>query len=546
MYRILMGLKSGMEEEVNWGLNQLVRISHDAGDELRVDQWPGLAEILWSTVQEIEELANDSTKHGQNDTVDDAQFTKKMERINEAALIVRNLAMNDINARQFAFIPTTKDTLVMGLTLPDHPDFTEFKNYILDTVDAVANFLPYRDGEKLFDVLSDGLESDDRSIILGSLRSTCRFVMGRDEENRVGNIPYSTVSRITSLLMIEDDELVSSSLDFLYQYTTAEENVDRLITSPIGVELIKHLTRLLLFHGITGEQLVYIKAHRQRTTRVHDIPFLPREIVDDLLGFTEPERATRWMRCCFEEDPESDITQIALWQAYQARFTEFVATGLPLLPAAEFIKNVSAAFTTASAMVLPTQQGQKFIIKGIRARETPLGLKGDIYLACKWADHATGLACKATLRTPQDLWAHVLGSHLPPPTESTIPAPLHCSWSGCKRFGDRGETDRLKVVAHVRTHMPDKPVVDTLPREEQEMMEDPEGRVIIKRCQTQLDERGEAGGIPLTSALVLRNIKRRGGVHARELLKSSLEAFYNVMAVNRPLAIYVADLVLDA
>lgn len=251
------------------------------------------------------------------------------------------------------------------------------------------------------------------------------------------------------------------------------------------------------------------------------------------------------MRCCFEEDPEADITQIALWQAYQARFNEYVASGFPLLPAAEFIKNVSVAFQTASAMVLQTPQGQKFIIKGIRARETPMSAKGHVYLACKWFNTPGNAVtkCTAQLATPQDLWAHILNTHLTPPADPSVASrPLWCNWAGCPRFGADGERDRLRVVAHVRTHMPDTKRQRIISREEQEMLDDPDARVIIRRCQTITDERGEAGGIPLTSVLVLRNLRKRGGEPARLLIDGWREELAEVMAVNKPLAQWVGDL----
>jgi chromatin structure-remodeling complex subunit RSC9 len=252
------------------------------------------------------------------------------------------------------------------------------------------------------------------------------------------------------------------------------------------------------------------------------------------------------MRCCFEEDPDADITQIALWQAYQARFNEYVGQGFPLLPAAEFIKNVSVAFQNASAMVLPTPQGQKFIIKGIRARETPMNVKGHVYLACKWFQVPGNAVsrCTAQLATPQDLWAHILDTHLPPPTEGHQ-QPLSCNWAGCSRFS-RPETNRERVALHVRTHLPDRGLGGPFSREEQEVMEDPDARVIIQRCETTKDERGEAAGIPFSSALVLRNIKQRGGPEARELIGSVKNELYEIMTLNKPLAPYVFDLVSDA
>jgi chromatin structure-remodeling complex subunit RSC9 len=257
------------------------------------------------------------------------------------------------------------------------------------------------------------------------------------------------------------------------------------------------------------------------------------------------------MRCCFEEDPQADITQIALWQAYQARFTEYVAQGRPLLPAAEFIKNVSVAFNNASAMVLPLPNGgQKFIIKGIKPRETPMSVKGQIYLGCKWLVSSTDpnipvTKCQSQLATPQDLWVHILQDHLEPPEPGAgQKKKLFCRWGGCERFNPHGEDDRRKVIGHVRTHMPDAD--DIVPGKlKPEIPEDKQLKIVIKRNQTGTDDRGEAAGIPLTAALVLRNVARRGTGGGRELLLGEKALLFEVMAVNKPLAAYVADLLVD-
>jgi chromatin structure-remodeling complex subunit RSC9 len=558
MHRVTMSLKSELPDDVEYAMGQLVRISHDAGDELRAEHWPALCETLFRMLGSVVQLVK---VHGTEDTVYSAEYTEKLEKIINAALILRNMSLNTDNSKRFALVNWPKDILLEGLKLPDYPNLTELRNYLLEITEGVAGWLPFGAGDTLLDVLAEGLGSKDRGKLLGSMRAICRLVVGRDDFNRLGEIPFTYITRITNLLMLEDDELVSACLDFLYQYTTHEENIEKLMQPPEGHELVRQLVRLLLFQGITGEQLVYIKMVKKPRPPVHDIPHLPNEIVQDLLTYAEPERATKWyplsrpplhtqltlyrMRCCFEEDPDADITQIALWQAYQARFNEYVSAGFPLLPAAEFIKNVSVAFQTASAMVLPTTQGQKFIIKGIRARETPMSTKGHIYLACKWFNTPGNAVskCTAQLATPQDLWAHILGTHLTPPADSSVAGrPLWCNWAGCPRFGTDGEKNRFKVIAHVRTHMPDMKKPRTVSREEQEMLDDPDARVIIRRCQTVTDERGEAGGIPLTSILVLRNLSKRGGATAKMLIDSSREDLAEVMAVNKPLATWVGDL----
>lgn len=77
------------------------------------------------------------------------------------------------------------------------------------------------------------------------------------------------------------------------------------------------------------------------------------------------------------------------------------------------------------------------------------------------------------------------------------------------------------------------------------MMEDPFGRVIISRCQTHSDEKNEPVGVPLASALVLGHVRRRGGELAREILKSKEEELFNVMALNKTIAGYVTNLLLE-
>ncbi|PUU72734.1 hypothetical protein B9Z19DRAFT_1136844 [Tuber borchii] len=109
--------------------------------------------------------------------------------------------------------------------------------------------------------------------------------------------------------MLKDEDLVSASLDFLYQYTTNEENVDKFIQLPDGIEIVKRLTRLLLHQAVSGDQVVFLTGSLKPIIKTTVIPNLPEEIVNYLLGYVEPDRAAKWMRCCFEEVPTADIAK---------------------------------------------------------------------------------------------------------------------------------------------------------------------------------------------------------------------------------------------
>ncbi|PWW80773.1 hypothetical protein C7212DRAFT_355810 [Tuber magnatum] len=573
MVRISMGLKSGIPSEVDYALSQLVRISFESGDDLRAETYPGLSEALFEKLATIQSLADTRYPEGTGELLEDSKFVKQLEKINEAALVLRNMSLQPDNARYFSRLKNGRQIIVTCMNLPGQSCFIELKHYILDMVEAMAIHLSLAIDDDLFPTLHANLLSDDRGLVLGSLRAICRLVMGHDEANCIGQIDKRAIDRIKALIMLEDEDLVSACLDFLYQYTTNEENVEKLIQPPDGIEIVKQLTRLLLHQAVPGDQVVFLTGSLKPVVKATAIPNLPQEIVNDLLSYTEPDRAAKWMRCCFEEDQSADITQIALWQAYQARFTEYVAAGRPLLPAAEFIKNVSVAFNNASAMVLPIAGGgQKFIIKGIKPRETPMSVKGQVYLACKWItgtnnstagtettqaqqqqqQPAQPIRCPAQLATPQDLWVHILKDHISPPdlTQQTQ-AKLFCNWGGCERFHPAGDSDRRKVIAHVRTHMPEtSPPKSSHPSSRyptaSDWLEDPKQiKLVIRRNQTGTDDRGEAAGIPLTAVLVLRNVARRGMFNGKELLSGERPVLFEIMAVNKPLATYIADLLVE-
>ncbi|KAF8455041.1 hypothetical protein BDZ91DRAFT_773463 [Kalaharituber pfeilii] len=514
MMRITMGLRSGLPDEVAFALSNLVRISYEHGDNLKADDYPGMTEAL------VEELAALSTfpLPANLDMMESAENRRKLDRILEAALVLRNMSIQPDNARHMATLKLCRDTLVKGIMLPSRGIFTELKHYCLDIAEALSSYLLLGENIQLYKALRDGLDSDDRGILIASLRGITRLVH-KDETNCLKEIDLRLIRRVQDLLLLEDEELLLACLDFLYQYTAVDENVGVLMDFPSALNSLKQ------------------KKERPPPSQ---IPHLPPEIVNELLSFTEPERATKWMRCCFEEDPEADITQIALWQAYQARFTEFVPKGRPLLAAADFIKNVSIAFANASAMVIPVPpSSQKFIIKGIKPRLTPLSPKGVEYLACKWTNHLGQQArCPAQLPTPNDLFAHILDVHLKPPPAGTPAQPLVCHWAECYRFAPSGDSDRRKVIAHVRTHMPDRKN-----RRIPDECDLPYNKMIIRTQKTAVDEMGDAAGVALTAALVLRNIARAG--HASELLKGLEHDIHSVAAHNAPLSQYIYDLLIE-
>jgi len=92
---------------------------------------------------------------------------------------------------------------------------------------------------------------------------------------------------------------------------------------------------------------------------------LPPAILQKLWAHKEPKRAHRWLEETLEEDPDSAITQITLWKAYEDAFE---GSQYPLMEAKEFIQSASKVFEGASAQIIDGPK-PKFVIKGVKPRQ---------------------------------------------------------------------------------------------------------------------------------------------------------------------------------
>jgi zinc transporter ZupT len=104
-----------------------------------------------------------------------------------------------------------------------------------------------------------------------------------------------------------------------------------------------------------------------------DLPALSSEFLKELLMESEPERCKKWIKSVLEKDPESYVTQVVLWRAYENQLKGF---GKSLITAAEFIKKVHDVFDDALLTNInyqtPHGTEKHYVIKGVRPRSTPM------------------------------------------------------------------------------------------------------------------------------------------------------------------------------
>ena len=528
--RAQLALQSGLPEEEQYALHHLVKMSHERGDKYRFDQFPGLAEALINKVLQVSGLFYDvswSVTYGDNhddedalsglhasmdiikrfksrpmldtdDGIQDSDLAQALGRITEASLIIRNMVMLDENAQYIARLPVLRDYFCVVLAL-EHPTVVELQHYALESAEQISMYYQIDSRDPFYQSLLAQLHGNDRGKIVTALRTVSRLGMRFPENKRLDDVPAFVLRNICEWLLIPDEELRSASLDFLFQFTSVANNVEVLIRSIDVKALVRQLTRLLLANARQDAR----KERRSQQANGQEesptqVPRLARELIEQLLKHDEPERSSHWLRMCFEDYSGAEMTQIDLWKSYQGTFLPFAATH-PHLIAGEFIKNVSNAFPGASAQVA----GQnKYVIRGIRPRATPVDYRGRELLRCRWRTQGSGLngaeipsvfayadgsQCGQFFPNSASILEHILAHHVqvprkrPTPSDATeakssatlasslklfdfgaVGAPLdnRCAWSTCRHSTANEvvskEWVRVALLArHIETHLPD-------------------------------------------------------------------------------------------
>jgi chromatin structure-remodeling complex subunit RSC9 len=456
-----------------------------------------------------------------DDTLEDAKFSRGLRQIKEATLILRNMCLLPANAQYIATSAKglLRDFLCIMINTPKQPRFNELKNDALDIAEEVTKYMPTASYDPVCVSLYRCIDSSDRAHIIRALWAITHFSSEIPEAKNLAmvGVAHHYLANLATYLLVEpDSEMLNGVMDFFYQYTldpTNAQYLPRVVN--MTIMLIPRLVNLLSYEAV--EVMEEVEVHPEQIAPAPTaIPKVPSELSRQLMALAEPERSSQWLRCCFVEDSDCEITQIALWQAYQIRFGSQAGA----LAAAEFIKNVSATFTNAQAQVVPApgpngQTSTRFIIKGIRPLETSLTFDGWPYLYCKWAvGDQPGQLCDRAFADPEELRKHVFEEHndLKPPDQSRIwnwekamESPKTCRWHGCTRY-KTPSTEIVKVINHVSTHLPQ-------PRRSNAQPPTPKREVLQQRVvrrqpfrNTPVNEVGEPVGVAYKAALILRNL----------------------------------------
>lgn len=557
--RCLNALRSRIPEEQAFALYHLVKISFERGDKYRFDAFPGLAEGLVEKALEVGSLfyhvnwkiswysmgastdlgcldGNNGTANilerieslMERDTTDALQpeaVSDDMVLITEAVLTIRNMVTLPENAHTLSDFNPLKDLICIILHLPDRDMLTEIKHLALDIAEQLTPFMVLDSNDPLYRTLSSQLASEDRGTILTSLQALARISVNLEATNTLAEVPANTLQRIASWLLLNDDELIDACLDFLYQYTAVVSNVDHLMRSVIPENLVDHLVRLLA-HGARKVHREYTLVPEQRIPARDEIAPMPEDLLQGMLKLEEPDRVHRWVKCFFEEDNSSFVTQLAAWQAYQTAFvTPLKSIGQHLITPADFIRNSTSVYKDSNAQVLrePGDSQQKFIIHGIRSRPRPLSLDGREYYRCLWANDASkrNEKCGQFYISADQMCHHIMSAHLGQEKNDdgqydNLEKDFTCTWGECYKYHKPTRMHSRSFAHHISTHISAvQPAANGTNRPSHKPWLIPARTMALAHEETVTvrDVRNpnappQAAGIPLSAVLVLRNIAR--------------------------------------
>jgi chromatin structure-remodeling complex subunit RSC9 len=331
--RCLRALESGIPDEVKYALHHLVKISHERGDKFRFDQFVNLADALMHTVCSvstvwyshpgweysmthdgsdrpnllneligtdnlIQKINSYQPLHVDNFYTD--QWRSVMSDVNQAGLVLRNMAMLEDNARFLSDMALVKDMMTIILQLPKRAETIEIKYYALEVAEQLTKYWVLGASSPLYTSLIETVENNiyDRGMIIVGLRALSRISMNLDVTNRLEAVPVGLLEHVYQWLLVDDEDLRGACLDFLYQYTAVTENIQFLMKALNTEALVEVLMHFLMLGAVR------VPLHHEQESNLptpkpssnsEALPKLAPSIIEQLCLIADPrEQSTVW------------------------------------------------------------------------------------------------------------------------------------------------------------------------------------------------------------------------------------------------------------
>ncbi|KAF9041732.1 hypothetical protein BDZ89DRAFT_1100009 [Hymenopellis radicata] len=427
--RMALALQSGIDTEVAWALDRLLRLSINEAIILR----------KWYILEGHRKFNTESALFAPPRALE----AKRRNAI-EAISVLRNAALLDADCQELVNQPHTIPLIVNSLRYLDssREENTEFLLHAMELMNTIAvHFTSQTLTTVAINIIHPlqkiASESSNRPSIIAAFKVITILLAEPLNSHLFHPQSPALTASLRYLPLITDKKLVDACLNFLYIHLSQLVMANFFLLHPDMPSILRIMqVEETKTKDITGDVRA-VPSLGLIETRDHD---LTEAELQTLLPMPEPQRCFEWMKTMFVAKSHGELTQVDFWNLYKDVFGAQGDQYPGPLGASEVIKNVNAIFHEAQAMVL-ADPVQRFIIRGVDRRKDTLVADKQ---KCQWDRGKCFVPSFASLG---ELFEHLLW-HV-----NSIDVPeAACLWSTCPK----GTLSRIALRAHVLTHLSSK------------------------------------------------------------------------------------------
>ncbi|KAH8548593.1 hypothetical protein BGW37DRAFT_505492 [Umbelopsis sp. PMI_123] len=415
------------------------------------------------------------------------EYQESLERVLQVLHILRNASFLESNKRIISQSRNLPTMLIKGLAFSGRAQYIELSRHCLDILENIAPCVVLKNRVDPYLVsLSRLVFTNDKALILGATKALTRVAITEVNEKIFAIPDLDLLKRMIEFLFVNDEELLYATLEYLYQHTSLHSDLATELLNLYPGNLIGLLTGFLFYNssivpnGTIANTNTMIVTEQQQdggpppATKGSSIPDLTNYAQLD-----EPYRCLGWVKDKLESSgPDDTLTLNEVYKTYQLRFENNKPLGIK-------------EFYTVLKIALPqANQPAELDLESVKLHN--IKYKLTLEFSCLWQD------CKEGFISEKELHQHILEKHIP---KSDEPTQYTCKWMSCNRFSTP-VPNRQVVLSHLRIHFAPKPkqtIKKATPLS-------PKNAIPV--------DNSEISGVPLTAALLLRNLVKEKRHHA--------------------------------